>query len=167
MRALAIWLLILSVFVPVVAAQSPVSFDLSLSPNTSGTLEGSASLRVRLASFAESALLFSSSGFLEEYQEGGGTTTVIRARKTLDFEAFRLPSDVLTLRLGKAGLASLSPVALINGVILDEDKYGQGTTPAPYVYTSTDPLPIPHPSGRHRSPRATRVSKRASAGICQ
>ncbi len=116
------------------SAQSPLSFDVSLAPNTSGTLEGSASLRLKWASFGESGLLFASSGFLEEYPEGGGTTTVIQSRKTLDFEVFRLPSDVLALRFGGSGRVSLSPVALVNGVILDEDKYGQGTVPAAYVY---------------------------------
>ncbi len=127
-------LLILAVAAGAVSAQSPLSFDLSLAPNTSGTLEGSASLRLKWASFGESGLQFSASSFLEEYPEGGGTTTVIQSRKTLDLEVFRLPSDVLALGFGGSGRVSLSPVALVNGVILDEDKYGQGTVPAAYVY---------------------------------
>jgi len=39
-------------------AQNPFSFDLNLAPNTSGALEGSASLRYRWASFAETVLMF-------------------------------------------------------------------------------------------------------------
>ncbi len=42
-RTLAV-LLVLAVWAGSVSAQSPLSFDLSLAPNTSGTLEGSASL---------------------------------------------------------------------------------------------------------------------------
>lgn len=124
-------LLILAVAAGAASAQSPLSFDVSLAPNTSGTLEGSASLRLKWASFGESGLQFSASSFLEEYPEGGGTTTVIQSRKTLDLEVFRLPSDVLALGFGGSGRVSLSPVALVNGVILDEDKYGEGTG---YVY---------------------------------
>lgn len=115
------------------SAQSPLSFDVSLAPNTSGTLEGSASLRLRWASFGESGLTFSASSFLEEYPEGGGTTTVIQSRKTLDLEVFRLPSDILALRFGRTGGVSLSPVALVNGVMLDEDKYGEDTGVVYYV----------------------------------
>mgnify|MGYP000993613175 FL=1 len=123
----ALVLALLSLATPFAFAQSPLSFDLSLAPNTSGTLEGSASLRLRWAAFGESGLTFSASSFLEEYPEGGGTTTVIQSRKTLDLEVFRLPSDVLALRFGRTGGVSLSPVALVNGVVLDEDKYGEGT----------------------------------------
>lgn len=122
-----VWSVALIAATPFAFAQSPLSFDLSLAPNTSGTLEGSASLRLRWAAFGESGLTFSASSFLEEYPEGGGTTTVIQSRKTLDLEVFRLPSDVLALSLGGSGRVSLSPVALVNGVILDEDKYGEGT----------------------------------------
>ena len=127
-------MLILAVAAGAASAQSPLSFDVSLASNTSGTLEGSASLRLRWAPIAESGLIFSASSFLEEYPEGGGTTTVIQSRKTLDLEVYRLPSDVLALRFGSLGRVSISPVALVNGVILEEDKYGQGTVPAAYVY---------------------------------
>lgn len=112
-------------------ADSPLTFDMNLAPNTSGSLEGSASLRLRWASFAESALLFSSTGFVDEYDEGAGTTTVIRSQKTLDLELYRSPSDLLALRLGNAGRVSASGVFMVDGVILDEDKYGQGPS---YIY---------------------------------
>jgi len=115
-------------------AQNPFSFDLNLAPNTSGALEGSASLRYRWASFAETVLMFSSTGFLEEYEEGGGTTTVIRSRKALDLDVFRIPSDLLALRFGERSRVSISGAFLANGVILDEDRYGQGSVPSAYVY---------------------------------
>ena len=134
-RAPAAFLALLALLsgVSLASAQSPLSFDVSLAPNTSGTLEGSASLRLQWAPFAETGLFFSSSGFLEEYPEGGGTTTVIRSQKTLDLEVFRLPSDLLALRFGNGGRVSLSPVALVNGVILDEDKYGEDTGVVYYI----------------------------------
>ncbi len=132
-RVSAVWLLAAVLSAPSAFAQSPLSFDVSLAPNTSGTLEGSASLRLKWATFGESGLQFSASSFLEEYPEGGGTTTVIQSRKALDLEVFRLPSDLLVLRLGGSGRVSLSPVALVNGVILDEDKYGEDTGVVYYV----------------------------------
>lgn len=112
-------------------AQTPLSFDVSLAPNTSGALEGSASLVLRWAGFAQSGLLFSADSFMEEYAEGGGVTTVIRATKTLDFEVFRLRDGFFGLEFPGGG-ASLSAALIANGALIDEDRYGRGTGYAYY-----------------------------------
>ena len=105
-------------------AQSPLSFDLSLAPNSSGALEGSASLVLRWAGFAQTGLLFSADSFMEEYDEaGGGSTVVMRSATTLDLELFRLDEDALSLAF-PGGSVSASVAAIANGAVIDEDRYG-------------------------------------------
>jgi hypothetical protein len=117
-------------------AQAPLTFDVNISPNSAGALEGAASLEFRWAPFAQSGLYFSASSLLETYDEAGGETTVIRSQKTLDAEIIRTPYSLLSLPLGDSGSVYLSPVIMANGVVLDEDRYGHGTGPD-YVYYLT------------------------------
>jgi hypothetical protein len=134
MKTLALSLALATICLPgALHAQAPLSFDVNISPNSAGALEGSASLEFRWTPFAQSGLYFSASSLLETYDEAGGETTVIRSQKTLDAEILRTPYSLLSLPLGGSGSVYLSPVIMANGVVLDEDRYGHGTGPD-YVY---------------------------------
>ena len=112
-------------------AQDLFYFNVNIAPNSAGALEGTASLELRWASFAQAGLYFSASSLLETFPEGQGETTVLRSQKTLDLEVFRTPFSFLNLPLGTAGNVFISPVFLLNGVLLDETRYGHGTVSVP------------------------------------
>jgi hypothetical protein len=115
--------------VPVQEAKpSPFSFSVQVAPNTSGALEGSASMYMRWMRWLESGFEFQATGYTERFKESDGTdVTVIRDLKNLDLNLLRLPVGPLALKLG-ATRTSIGCVVTANGVLIDEERFSvEGT----------------------------------------
>jgi len=115
------------------AAQSPLSFDLRVAPGVDGTLDASASLSWRWASFLESGARFSARTTVSERAETDGESTALRSEKVLDLDLLRLPGGILGFESGGFG-AWLGGGLVANGVVLDEERYGHGEAAGAYVY---------------------------------
>jgi len=115
------------------AAQSPLSFDLRVAPGVDGTLDASASLSWRWASFLQSGARFSARTTVSEWTEDSGESTALRSEKVLDLDLLRVPGGVLGFEAGPFG-AWLGGGLVANGVMLDEERYGHGEAAGAYVY---------------------------------